>query len=176
MAPGNLLQFVYFDFLIAFLSVGSTTYQASPFLFLLFLPFLHLFFSSSSPSFTSFPPLPPLPSPLFLLFLLFLPFLLLSFPPLLFFLSSPPLSRNVKKMPDLGKSVKWPIAPPVLATFLGYAKQIHARLGSKWTLWVQLLAISGCKYLITEHSCWSYSLILSEKFVICMLETNLCHS
>lgn len=43
---------------------------------------------------------------------------------------SPPPLRDVKGMPDLGKSVKWPEPPPVLATFLGYAKQIHARLGT----------------------------------------------
>lgn len=41
------------------------------------------------------------------------------------------LFRGVKAMADLGKSVVWPEPPPVLATFLNYAKQIHARWRAK---------------------------------------------
>jgi myosin-1 len=35
--------------------------------------------------------------------------------------------RDVRSLPDLGKSVQWPQPPPVLAEFVDYLKSIHAR-------------------------------------------------
>lgn len=41
------------------------------------------------------------------------------------------LFKDVKSLPDLGKSLQWPEPPTVLATFVKHAKQIHARWRAK---------------------------------------------
>lgn len=81
-------------------------------------------------------------------------------------LPSPPPPRDVKGMPDLGKSVKWPEPPPVLATFLGYAKQIHARLGAadtqplcplkieKYTSFSVILVYLFCGWSLRQYLLW----------------------